>query len=136
MQRVAPLLLVPALLAACAERANHSQLADSSWRFELIDGQRPSSSDATVQFQRGKIGVEVGCNRLGGPWRMDDNRLVAGPLAQSEVACSEPSWDQESAVSALLVATPRVVMDGDRMTIQSSGHTAELVRIDAAPSGD
>lgn len=83
----------------------------------------------------GKIGVQVGCNHLGGPWRMNENRLFAGPLAQTEMACPVPAWNQENAVSALLVATPRMSVNGDRMTLQSSGHTAELVRVDAGKSG-
>lgn len=91
--------------------------------------------DATLSFDDGKIGVQVGCNRLGGPWRMDDNRLYAGPLAQTEMACPETAWNQGNAVGALLVATPRMSVEGDRMTLQSSGHKAELVRVDEEKTG-
>lgn len=117
------------LFTGCADGGDHSRLAQTSWRFARIDGQTPASADAQMTFQNGKIGVQLGCNRLGGPWRTDQDRLVAGPLDQTEMACTQPAWEQERAVGALLVATPRFAVDGDRMTLQSSGHTAELVRV-------
>lgn len=100
----------------------------SRWDFALIDGQRPLSDAADVRFERGNISVLVGCNRISGPWRIENDRLVAGPLVQTEMACPAPAWDQEKAVSSLLAATPRIIMQEDRMILQSSGHTAELVR--------
>lgn len=130
MRRLALLFLLPALLAGCSESGDRAHLSQTSWRFVRIDGRVPGSSDAGLTFDRGSIGVQVGCNRMGGPWRVDSNRLVAGPLAQTEMACADPAWGQEAAVGALLVATPRMNLSGDRMTLHSSGHTAELVRID------
>ncbi|SFG13502.1 heat shock protein HslJ [Novosphingobium sp. CF614] len=130
MRRLCLLLFAPALLAGCSDRGDRSHLAETSWRFERIDGERPQSSGAELTFDKRKIGVQVGCNHLGGPWRMDENRLFAGPLAQTEMACSESAWNQERAIGALLVATPRMSVEGNRMTLQSSGHTAELVRVE------
>ena len=129
MRRLAFMILLPALLAGCSDGSDRSHLSQTSWRFVRIDGQQPGTSGAELTFDRRTIGVQVGCNRLGGPWRVDSNRLVAGPLAQTEMACADPAWSQEAAVGALLVATPRMNLDGDRMTLQSSGHTAELVRV-------
>lgn len=133
MRRLGLLLALPALIAGCSERGDRSHLAETTWRFERIDGQRPTTSDANLSFDHGKIGVEVGCNQLGGPWRTADGRLFAGPLAQTERACSDPAWNQGNAVGALLVATPRMSLDGNRMILQSGGHTAELVRIEDKP---
>lgn len=132
MQRVGPLLLLalPVLLAGCADHGNRSHLAEGSWRFERIDGRQPNYAGSRITFDDDRIGINVGCNHLGGPWRMDRNRLFAGPLAQTETACPDADWNQEKAVGALLVATPRLAMHGDRMILQSSGHTAELVRVD------
>lgn len=66
---------------------------------------------------------------------MGEERLIAGPFTQTEMACPTPSWSQEKAVNSLLVATPRIEVEGDRMILQSSGHTAELVRKDKPGSG-
>ncbi|WP_082010484.1 META domain-containing protein [Novosphingobium malaysiense] len=135
MRRLALFLWFPALLAGCSDGGDRSHLAHTIWRFERIDGQQPTSSDAQITFDKSNIGVLVGCNRLGGPWRVDENRLFAGPLDQNEIDCTDPAWQQERAVGALLVATPRMSVDGDRMTLQSSGHTAELVRVEGKKEG-
>ena len=135
MRRIGLLLTAPALLAGCSDGGDRSHLAHTSWRFVRIDGQQPSSPAAGLTFEKGNIGVQVGCNRMGGPWRVDENRLFAGPLSQSEMACADPAWSQEKAVGALLVATPRMSVEGDRMTLQSSGHTAELVRQEEGRKG-
>ncbi|HUD94882.1 META domain-containing protein [Sphingobium sp.] len=130
MRRLGFLFITLALLAGCSESGERSHLAQSAWRFDRIDGERPVSQASGITFDNGRIGIEVGCSSLGGPWRIDADRLVAGPLAQSETDCAAPSWHQGNAVSALLVATPRMTVDGNRMILQSSGHTAELVRTD------
>lgn len=135
MRRIGFFLTFPALLAGCSDGGDRSHLAQTSWRFVSIDGQSPSSTAAALTFDKGNIGVQVGCNRMGGPWRVDEDRLFAGPLSQTEMACPDPAWSEEKAVGALLVATPRVSVEGDRMTLQSSGHTAELVRQDSREDG-
>ncbi|MCJ2181241.1 META domain-containing protein [Novosphingobium sp. 1949] len=122
-------LLAALALGACAPTGESSHLTRSQWSFELIDGQRPISDAADIRFARGEISVLVGCNRITGPWRISEDRLIAGPLVQTEMACPAPAWDQEKAVGSLLAATPRIILQDDRMTLQSSGHTAELIRV-------
>lgn len=135
MHRLVLALACPLCIAGCtAGTDGASHLAGSTWTFERIDGEPPASEAASLTFDFDTIGVEVGCNRLGGPWRMGEERLIAGPLSQTEMACPTPAWDQEQAVSSLLVATPRIEVEGDRMTLQSSGHSAELVRSDDSVS--
>lgn len=136
MRRFAPFLFCALGIAGCtAGPDGNSHLSGSTWSFERIDGERPASEAANLTFSADRIGVQVGCNRLDGRWRMDQERLVAGPLTQTEMACPAPAWMQEKAVGSLLVATPRILIDGNRMILQSSGHTAELVRKDIAGSG-
>lgn len=115
-------------LSACSIQGEDSPLARTTWRFALIDGQPPDSRDARLSFEGRMVGIQVGCNRMDGPWRLEEERLIAGPLALTEMTCTMPAWDQEKAVNALLVATPRFAIEGNHMILQSSGHTAELVR--------
>lgn len=119
-----------AIASGCTQADEGPHLSDSRWRFALIDGRSPISDAADLRFADGEITVVVGCNRISGPWRVSAERLVAGPLAQTEMACPAPAWDQEKAIGALLAATPRLLLDDDKMTLQSGGHTAELVRED------
>lgn len=133
------LLLCTAFLAGCSDTGESGHFSHNSpvitgwsgtqWRFDQIDGKPPLSQGAYVSFEKDTLTVQAGCNRLEGPWHLEEDRLIAGPFDQSEAACSEGSWGQGNAVNALLAATPRMAADGNRMILQSSGHTAELVRL-------
>lgn len=128
MRNALPLLL---LLSGCiAQAAPGHHLAGSEWRFVTIDGDTPVSQDARLEFQGDQIGANIGCNSISGPWRVEDGRLVAGPLAQTKMFCAGPVWDQELAAGALLVAAPELELDGNRLVLRSRGHEAELERID------
>ena len=136
MHRFVVYLTCPLFLAGCTAGSDGgSHLTGSTWNFERIDGEPPASQAANLTFRGDKMGVHVGCNRLGGPWRMGEERLIAGPFTQTEMACPAPAWNQERAVNSLLVAAPRIEITGDRMILQSSGHTAELVRTGEAGTG-
>lgn len=116
------------LLAACAApAAGGYSLADSHWRFTAIDGAPPVAGDAAIDFHRDRLGAKVGCNGMGGPWRIEGERLIAGPLISTQMYC-EGRMEQERAVSALLSGGPILTVKGDRMTLKSAAHSADLVR--------
>mgnify|MGYP003389051112 CR=1 FL=1 len=118
-----------ALTACSAHSEPHSRLAESAWQFVSIDDASPTSDKAQLTFETDNIGATVGCNGMGGPWRIADDRIIAGPLIQTEIYCQGPIWAQEKAVSALLVGAPRFMLDGDTLVLKSSGHSARLRRI-------
>lgn len=130
MRFAVPLLLLLSGCVAQASPAHH--LTGSEWRFVTIDGEQAASPRAALSFGNGQLSGTIGCNRLNGDWRVDNGRLIAGPFAQTRMLCTGPVWDQEQAASALLVAAPELTMDGDTLTLQSSGHSAQLERIDPA----
>ncbi|MBD3730441.1 MAG: META domain-containing protein [Sphingomonadales bacterium] len=131
MRRLVPILTALLLVGACAPKElDDNPLQASEWRFITIDSQPPASPDkARLGFQDGRIGANVGCNAMGGPWRIEQGRLIAGPLVTTEMYCAGPVWDQEMAVSALLAATPEIALDDDLLVLRSPGHSAELERI-------
>ncbi len=125
-----PAFLTLLLLNACAATSGQdASLLNSTWKFTAIDGAVPVSQRAQVAFQRGRIGVNVGCNSMGGAWRIEGHRLIAGPLIQTEMFCEGPVWAQEQTVSALLAGTPEFSVTGERMTLRAGGHSAELARM-------
>ena len=128
--RIASFIL-PLFAVACAmpdERG--SDLAGSQWSLERIDGNAPSApARARLSFERERLAASAGCNAIGGPWRVDGLRLIAGPLAQTEMYCEGPVWQQERALSALLSAGPVITRKGDTLTLVSSGHRARLARV-------
>jgi heat shock protein HslJ len=121
-------------MASCAAQASSSDhLKGTSWRFVSIDGQAAVSNEAKLEFRGDGIGANVGCNGMGGDWRIEDDRLIAGPLVQTQMYCQGPVWEQEQATSALLVAAPKLTVEGDRLMLQSNGHKAELTRLEGNP---
>jgi len=78
MRRVIPLLAI--LIAGCAAQATPAdKLAPSEWRFTSIDGKAPASDQAKLTLDDEKLGANLGCNSMGGPWRIEKDRLIAGP---------------------------------------------------------
>jgi heat shock protein HslJ len=128
------MLLLALPLAGCAaQAAGPGQLAGSDWRFVTIDGEAPVSGEARLSFESKDIGANVGCNAIGGDWRIEDGRLIAGPLAQTRKYCRGPLGDQEQAIGALLVAAPEIALDGVRLELRSRTHHALLERLDPSP---
>ena len=128
--RIAVPFLALALLG-CAAQTSSNTLTSSEWRFTAIDGSAPASSEAALSFQADRLNGNVGCNRMGGPWRLEHGRLIAGPLMQTKMACEGAVGQQEQSVSALLVSAPEVTLDGDRLSLRSSGHSADFTRVSA-----
>ena len=129
MRAAVSVLVLLSLLSACAASSKgQTKLANSSWHFISIDGAAPVSDKAKLRFEKDRIGATVGCNGMGGPWRVESGRLIAGPLAQTQMYCEGEIWSQEKAIGALLAGAPEVQVKTDRLVLKSSGHSAELAR--------
>ncbi|WP_338467889.1 META domain-containing protein [Novosphingobium sp. ZN18A2] len=129
MKMPAALLLVAiAALGGCTTaRSPGWSLAGTAWQITQIDGQAPAKPDAAhVRFEGDRLSASVGCNAIGGKYRVDDNRLIAGPLISTRKFCDGEVGAQEQAVNALLAAAPIVSHDGDRLQLDSGGHTLDL----------
>lgn len=132
MKRNALALVTFACCACVARTPADERLVDSSWTFVSIDEMepvRPAGARLTITAE--SLSATVGCNGMGGAWKIEGERLIAGPLAGTKKYCAGPIWDQEQALSSLLVAAPKLELDGDRLTLRSSGHSAELRRVAA-----
>ena len=123
------LLLALPLLAACTTLPGASpDLSGTKWAFTAIDGARPVSAKASLNFETDRLGANVGCNGMGGEWRMEQDRIIADQLIGTQMYC-EGLMEQESAVAALLGGRPRVTLTGDRLVLRSAKHSAELQRV-------
>lgn len=122
-------MLAAPLLAACTTMsgADAPQLAGTEWRFVTIDGKAPVSDKARLGFMADRISASAGCNGMGGSWSMDGDTLVGGPYASTMMFC-EGLMEQERAIGKLLEEKPTVALAGDRLTLTSATHKAELVR--------
>ena len=123
------LLLALPLLAACTALAGASpDLSGSRWAFTAIDGARPVSAKARLSFEADRLGANVGCNGMGGEWKLAGDKLIAGPIISTQMYC-DGLMEQESAVAALLGGKPGVAMTDDRLALRSAKHSAELQRV-------
>lgn len=92
-----------------------------------IDGAAPVMPDkASMRFDQNRLGANVGCNGIGGEYRIEGNRLIAGPLMATRMFCEGPVWQQEEAVNALLSAAPELLRSGKTLRLTSGGHTLEM----------
>jgi heat shock protein HslJ len=133
MHRALPslMLMLAPLVAGCAAQASGpGQLAGSDWRFVTIDGEAPVSQQAKLTFDDERVGANVGCNHLGGDWRVENGRLIAGPLMQTRMFCEGKLSEQEQAIGALLVAALEVALSDRQLELRSRGHHARLERVE------
>lgn len=131
MRRIFTLAILP-LAAACATvpAPNAPSLAGTEWAFTAIDGAPPVAPDrAEMEFTADRLSATVGCNGMGGEWRLEGNRLVGGPYMSTKMFC-ENLMTQEAAVGALLDAGPVVMVSGGTMTLTTHAHSAVLRRSD------
>lgn len=121
-------LLILAAVSACSVKPDAShELAGSQWRFVAIDDRAPVSDSGVLNFDGNELSATIGCNHMGGNWRIEGGRLIAGPLATTEMGCIDAeTFDQERALASLLVAAPLMDLGDDRLVLRSSGHSAEL----------
>ena len=130
MIRLAHPSLILALVASgcvAASTGGSSPLDGTRWRFTAIDGAAPVSAETSLAFTRKQLSANVGCNGLGGEWRVEGGRLVAGPLIGTQMWC-DGKMEQERAVSTLLSSSPEIVRSGGKLQLRSAGHSAELIR--------
>lgn len=125
------LLAALALLPACTmAQSDGLTLGGTAWTITRIDGVAPAALDkAKLTFEADRIGANVGCNGMGGEYRIEGGRLIAGPLMATRMFCEGRVWDQEQAVGALLAGAPKVARRGETLLLESSGHSLEAVRV-------
>ncbi|WP_225205768.1 META domain-containing protein [Novosphingobium huizhouense] len=119
-------------LAACAGAgAAHAPLAGTQWQIVRVDGAASAAPDkARIAFDAARISANVGCNGMGGDYRVEGGRVIAGPLIATQMFCDGPVWDQEQAVSALLAGAPAFERSGRALRLKSAGHEVEARRLD------
>lgn len=102
----------------------------------VADGEpRPLVDGTTVElsFTADAVGVQAGCNSMGGDARYDDERLRIGTVGGTEMACDELRMDQDAWLAGFLADDPAYALDGDELTLTTSA--AELTLV-LEPSGE
>lgn len=101
-------------LRGCGGAATASvALAGTAWRVAAVDGRavrlpRP----ATLRFTAGRIEGFAGCNRFGGDYALDGDRLTLGAIRSTRMACVGRGGEVETRLLAIL---------GEPSTVRSEG---------------
>jgi len=79
-------------------------VVDGNWRVQTVAGRSVvRGTTVTVNFERGRVSGNTGCNSFNGRFTLDRGRLDAGPLATTKRACMGRAQNaQERDVLALL----------------------------------
>ena len=105
-------------------------LAATAWSIVAIAGRPVSGANYTLQFDAARLSGQAGCNRFSGPYALAGDRLTAGPIMSTRMACPEPRMGHER--RALQVLRGPVTMsypNGDTLVLTGNGGTIRLRRI-------
>lgn len=87
---------------------------------DLVEGSR-----IRLSFEEpGMLSVNAGCNTIFGGYEVDGDRLVAGQLGTTEMACERDLMDQDRWLTDVLTLGPRLALDGDTLTITGVADTS------------
>ena len=128
---------VPAATPAAPEAA--TTIEGPIWRLTELRGLDPivlrdATRPATAEFKAGRISGFSGCNQFFGPYTLDRDRVVIGPLAGSMMACGEPSMAVENAVHAALAGTFHYVLADHHLTLLSGTEPVLTFQAEPAPT--
>lgn len=85
----------------------------------LVEGHAlADGSELILTLTADRIGIDGGCNGIGGTYRVEGGDvLVADELQSTLVACAEPLMQQDEFLIALLEGRPSMVIEGETVTI-------------------
>jgi heat shock protein HslJ len=136
---VSPLSLALAL-AACSAAAPpppSPSLEGVTWRLTGAPGIDPASladesKAPNLRFEAGRVSGFAGCNRLGGTYTLDGDRLKLGMLSMTKMACPGDAMTVENAFARVFTGELVARVSGDRLTLDPpSGEPLELVAMTA-----
>lgn len=110
---------------------NDVALAGTRWRIVAINGAAvPAREWYTIRFEGDRLTGMAGCNHFSGGYRLDNGRLIAGPIASTRMACQGPRGRDEQAVLRALAAPLRFAERGEGMIeLTSNGGTLRLRQV-------
>lgn len=90
-----------------------------------------AGSTVRLQFRNGTLSASAGCNSIGGPYRIDGDRLVVDQLATTEMACDPALMEQDRWVADLLDGAT-IALDGDTLTLTKAATRLTLLDLEVA----
>jgi heat shock protein HslJ len=109
-------------LSACAG-ASAPQLAGKDYvAAKVTDGGRDrplvAGTKLRLSFTATDLGASAGCNHMSAPYRVDNNRLIVGSLATTDMGCEPDLMAQDQWYGELLGATPAISLAGSELILE------------------
>jgi heat shock protein HslJ len=97
--------------------------------FEPVD-----DTPVSIRFDGDTIGLDAGCNSIGGSYSIDGGRLVVDDLFTTEIGCDPERHAQDEFLAGFVTSGPTVELAGDVLTLSDGNVTIEATdRIVADP---
>ncbi|HUG46415.1 MAG TPA: META domain-containing protein [Sphingomicrobium sp.] len=106
------------------------RLADTRWRVALVNARpTPPVGDFSMRFEGdGDFSARLGCNSIGGQYRIDGRTLTTANVVSTQMGCPEPaaSFEQQA---GLIFARPMSIeiAEGGRLVLANSAGSLSLV---------
>lgn len=117
---IGALLLIAFALGSSGELEGRNWVVD-----ELSIGGSPTppaeGATITALFEDGVVSGISGCNSYSGGYETDGGSISFGPIATTLMACEGTLLDQEQLYLSLLAESDSYVVEGDTLTLRSSG---------------
>lgn len=110
------------------EQSQGLTLGAGSWTVLTVNG-RPTPLDRpfTAQFDRGRLSMVLGCNRLNAPYALAGRVLSLGAVAKTEMACADQSFE-EAAEKALALPFEVEPIGSEQLVLRNALGTLNLAR--------
>src|SRR3990172_738506 len=79
----------------------------------------PAGATAALTFSAGRVDVEAGCNRGGGPVEVTDASLRFGPIGLTKMACAPEVMALERAVTTVLAGAVGYTIEAATLTLDA-----------------
>lgn len=132
-------LILPLLtVAACGDRAGGDAGDEGAWPADRTflstsvteqDRERPLVPGTRIELRfaaDGTLQAQAGCNHLGGPGRIDGDRLVVAEMSTTDMGCDPPRMAQDSWLGDFLGARPAWRLAGDELVLRGGGTEIRL----------
>jgi heat shock protein HslJ len=130
-----PALILPVMLVAgCTGAAPAAAQLDGrtflSTKITSKGADRPLVPGTSIRItfdKNGQLGLNAGCNHMGGTYRLQGNVLVVEGGAMTEMGCDEPRHKQDDWVFGLLGSKPTIALSGNDLTITAGDTVIRLL---------